>query len=134
MTLCAAWFEDDDLHFASDSRLMIGPSPVDISIKITSFPFTILEPSSKGLHDGKVLLHRHMGLCAAGDVATTMPVKETLRTLLASLWIRPREADVSMESIAAAAASTLELLWYQSAAALGNDVGAAIALGGVCPR
>lgn len=134
MTLCSVWSYDGNLHVATDSRLMIGDDSVDTSVKIITFPIAILEPSSKGYGEGKIAFQRHYGLCAAGDLAPTSAMKESIRILLSSMWAVPGYSEVSMDSFAQIIASILKSAWYHSADRLGNDVSAMVAFVGHCPH
>jgi hypothetical protein len=134
MTLCAVWKDSNGLQLASDSRLGIGSTHVDTSVKVTTFPILVLEPSFEGWSDRKALLRQEIGLCAAGDVAPTMALKECLRTVMSSIWIVPGRGNISMESFAQLVSSMLRPLWYQAASQLGNDVAAQIGIAGFCPE
>jgi hypothetical protein len=133
MTLCAIWTDGENVQMATDSRLMVGERFVDTSVKVMAIPISILEPSSRGLHEQKPYIHRTYGMCAAGDLAPTMAVKDSLRALMSSVWAVPGQADLSMDSLASIAAAMLQRIWYKCADGLGNDVFAQIAFVGYCP-
>lgn len=133
MTLCAIWTDGENVQMATDSRLVVGDYFVDTSVKVMAIPISILEPSSKGLHEQKPYVQRTYGMCAAGHVAPTMAVTDSLRVLLSSVWAVPGQADLSMDSLASIVASMLERIWYKCADGLGNDVFAQVAFVGYCP-
>jgi hypothetical protein len=118
MTLCAVWFDAGIPYLASDSRILLGSHAtanfLDISVKITTIPVTVLEPSSQGYENGKALFEFTLGLAAAGTVATTAAVKESLRALLRSLWVVPGVGEISMAEIAALTAAVLTPLAHRT--------------------
>jgi hypothetical protein len=133
VTVAAVWFNGGVPYLGSDSRLTVGLDHVDTSVKVTAFTMAFLEPSSAGWSSGRAF-HRHsIGLCAAGSVAPTMAVKESLRALVERMWAVPGLADLSMETVAEVVAAILHPLWHKAVAALGADEQAVIAIGGWCP-
>jgi hypothetical protein len=134
MTLCAVWTDGFNLQMSSDSRLMVADFYADTSVKVQTVPISILEPSSRGLHEQKAQVTRTYGMCAAGDVAPTMAIKDSLRVLMSSVWAVPGHADLSMDSLVSIVANMLERIWYKCADGLGNDTLADVAFVGYCPR
>lgn len=134
MTLIAVWKTADKIQIASDSRLTVGTDHVDTSIKVTSFPVRVLHPSSAGLDRDQVAWECDIGFCAAGDIAPTGAIKESLRALMDRLWIVPGIGELSMSLFANIVAEMLERLWYAAAGALGNDTSALVVIAGFCPQ
>jgi hypothetical protein len=90
MTLCCVWYTVDGWQLASDSRLSVTDAiTVDISVRVTSFRVRIPMPSSKGFDGMDMLVDQEVGFMAAGDVATMLPVRESLRAAMTRLWINP---------------------------------------------
>lgn len=134
MTLIALWKTDGTIQLASDSRLTVGKEHVDTSIKVTSFPVRVLYPASAGLDRDEVAWEGEIGFCAAGDIAPTAAIKESLRALMDRLWIVPGVGELSMRVFAEMVAAMLQPLWFAAADALGNDTAATVILAGFCPQ
>jgi hypothetical protein len=133
VTLCALWSYAGDLHIATDSRLTIGDQNVDTSVKIISFPITVRRPPG-GPSDETILPQRNFGLCAAGDLAPTSAMKESIRALMSTMSVAPSYAEVSMDSFASTIASLLKVAWFHSVERLGPEMRATVAFVGHCPQ
>jgi hypothetical protein len=108
---------------------------VDISVKVTSFRVRIPMPSSEGLNGRLMLLDQEVGFLAAGDVATTLPTRESLRAAMSSLWVNPSlVAELSMLQIAHVSGEILLRLWRQRSEMDVDRVFATVCLVGWCPR
>ena len=99
MTLCIAWKNNNQIHFASDSRMTLAPnSRVDVGIKVLSVPVKIYSPSDE--HGNKTLEFEYSyGMCFAGSTVNSYLIKESITEVLQHLQYAPRYTDVSMDSI-----------------------------------
>lgn len=136
MTLCCVWFSADNWQLASDSRLSVTDElTVDISVKVTSFRVRIPMPSSAGLDGIDMLVDQEVGFMAAGDVATTLPVRESLRAAMARMWINPSLiTELSMRRIAEVSAEVLLRLWRRRSEMDVSRVFATVCIVGWCPQ
>jgi len=133
VTLIALWKTDDKIQIASDSRLTVGDSVVDTSIKVSSFTARVLYPSLSGMDGERFSWVSEIGFCAAGDIAPSSAIKETLRACMDRIWITPGVGEASMHLFADIVRQLLERLWYDAVAALGNSIKVTLIMAGICP-
>lgn len=92
-------------------------------------------PSSKGLDGIDMLVDQEVGFLAAGDVMTTLPVRETLRAVMARLWVNPSLiTELSMRRVSDVSAQILHRLWRVRSEMDPQQVFAAVCLVGYCPQ
>ncbi len=104
MTLCVAWKENSNIHFASDSRLTLTKYnekndaikfPVDCAIKVISIPYKLQNVTTKIIdREGEI------GMCIAGEAISALFIKETFTEILKFLQYIPDQADLSFDNIA----------------------------------
>src|ERR1039457_1073883 len=99
MTLCIAWKENNQIHFASDSRATIGLTEFDPCVKVVSVPVKILGPINTNDQYPDQIYEQNIGLCFAGSFLNAYTIKETLIHTLSSLQAIPGVTDVSMDQI-----------------------------------
>ena len=100
MTLCMVWRTEDDVHFCSDSRVMVsGDSYADVAIKVLALPVNIYSPrNSSGVRS--LDYAGEIGMCFAGSVLSSLFLKEAIAELLKGLQYAPGHTDISMDGLA----------------------------------
>lgn len=100
MTLCIVWKEDNNVHFASDSRLTFGENQyTDIAIKVLSVPYYIYEIGEKGVEED-LIISGEVGMCFAGSAINSLFIKETIVEMLKNLGYAPRFTEQKFSRIA----------------------------------
>ncbi len=101
MTLCVLWKKENDVHFASDSRLMVGScSTADIAIKVLSAPYVIHAPLEEGKANKKAVYTGDVGICFAGSAVNSLFIKETVSELLKNLQFVPGHTELTIKNLA----------------------------------
>lgn len=101
MTLCIAWRENSKVNFLSDSRLTFKEnSYVDLCIKVMKVPIKIISPISSETNQFDELYNHNAGICFAGNVISSLMLKELICDVLQDLQFVPFFTNVSMEQIA----------------------------------
>ncbi|MFI5252575.1 MAG: hypothetical protein ACHQQQ_09130 [Bacteroidota bacterium] len=99
MTLCIAWKQNNQVHFASDSRAKIGKVSFNHAIKVFSVPVKIIGPIGPKDHHPSKYYEQNIGICFSGNILNGYTLKETLIYTLSKLQVVPGITDVSMDQI-----------------------------------
>lgn len=99
MTLCVAWNNDNNIHFASDSRISSGDKFSDYGIKIIPVPIKIFAPTSSKTGETKIAFEKTYGMCLEGSFTGAYVVREFLFITLQRLQYAPGWIEVSFNQI-----------------------------------
>jgi hypothetical protein len=99
MTLCIAWLEQEEVHFASDSRISLQNNFVDFGIKILSKTVNVYHSDKPKFSGFQPIQTQQIGICAAGSFLTFFMTVESLTEVLKNLQFSQGYSVLSMESI-----------------------------------
>lgn len=133
MTLCIAWKDDTNIHFASDSRITFGGSGhADVGIKVLSIPVKIYT-AVDAMTGHKALIYDHsIGMCFAGSTVNAYIVKESIHEVLQHLQ-STGFTDFSMNGIAKLVSEFFQHTTRKICEAINGQGLATFFLGGFCP-
>jgi hypothetical protein len=101
MTLCVVWRKDDEVNFASDSRVTLAPkSYADVAIKVLSLPYNIYSPSDSTTGLRSLDVSGELGMCFAGSAVNSLFIKESVAEVLKSLQYVPGYSNIGMDGLA----------------------------------
>lgn len=99
MTLCMAWKNGGQIHFASDSRISFGNNRyADVGIKVFSIPVKIYTATDTQTGERSLHYDHNIGMCFAGYTTNAYVVKESVYEVLQHLQYTPY-TDFSMKGI-----------------------------------
>lgn len=135
MTLCMAWKSNNEVHFASDSRLTVAENSfADVGIKISTLPITIYDPAQENSNAPRKVAHNAvLGMCFAGSAVNSLTIKESITEVLKSLQHVAGHTDISMVGIASFVFKVYQMISKEVCqTALGPNGRASILIGGYC--
>lgn len=133
MTLCLAWKIEDDIYFASDSRISRKVDNdylvvSDTAPKIYSIPLRIYKSDLNLLYD------KDWGMCLAGGYIAGSGYADTLSEVLSNLQIADSISIVDYKNILNIAFDVYEQICKQLVETGNRDALAKILITGVCPN
>lgn len=100
MTLCVVWRKNNNVCFASDSRITFGiNSYADVGIKVMAVPYRVYSPCDEN-NNKHLSFSGELGMCFSGSVSNSMFIKETVIEVLKNLQYVPNYTNVSIDNIA----------------------------------
>lgn len=136
MTLCLAWKQGGQTHFASDSRLTDGDSSIttDDATKVFKIRVEIYGPvSSENPNQKEPLIHQTtFGLCFSGSYLNGSIIADTIEEVLSNIQATPY-SDISIENL-----SNIAFVIYKQVSTqlmqIHSEKGlSTVLLGGYCP-
>ncbi len=133
MTLCVVWRRNQEVHFASDSRLTVANnSYADVAIKVLAVPYRIYAPRDQS-GERTLSFQGELGMCFAGSAVNSFFVKESVVEVLKELQYAPGYTNVSMAGLADFIFTAYRLISTQVCNTVLGDKGrAAIVVAGHC--
>lgn len=100
MTLCIVWrSSDENVHFASDSRLSFGEKRCDAAIKICRVPYNIYDAAAPN-ESAPIECSGDLGMAFAGSSIVALMAKEALAEIVRDLQGISTVHDMDMDGIA----------------------------------
>jgi len=99
MTLCVAWKDKFNIHFASDSRIINGDKYSDYGIKVIPIPVKVFSPTEHTTGIATVAFEKTYGMCFAGSFTGAYVIREFLIVILQRLQYIPGWIDISFDNI-----------------------------------
>lgn len=130
MTLCVAWRTDNNVHFASDSRISFASkSYADVGIKVLSIPYNLYSPSPERNLD----FSGELGMCFAGSAVNSFVIKESILEILKDIQYAPGYSDISMDALSQLVFATYrEISKLVCETSIGGNGRAALIIAGWC--
>lgn len=134
MTLCVVWRENDQVHFASDSRLTIATnSYADVGIKVLSLPYNIYSPTDDSSGARTLDVSGELGMCFAGSAVNSIFVKESIAEVLKELQYAPGYSNISMDGLSQLVFNAYRLISQKvCSTSIGGKGRAALVIAGWC--
>lgn len=134
MTLCAVWRYNDNVHFASDSRVRIAEnSYADIGIKVLSLPYNIYSPTDSNTGKRSLDISGELGMCFAGSAVNSLFIKESVGELLKDLQYIPGYSNINMDGLAQIVFKAYRIISNKICqTAIGGNGRAALVIAGWC--
>lgn len=99
MTLCVAWSDNSNIHFASDSRISNGCNYSDYGIKVIPIPVKVYSPTDHATGIATLAFEKTYGMCFAGSFTGAYVIREFLIIVLQRLQYIPGWIELSFENI-----------------------------------
>ncbi len=134
MTLCVVWRKNDEVHFASDSRVTLAKnSHADVGIKVLSLPYNIYSPRDSTTGARSLDVTGELGMCFAGSAVSSLFVKESVAEVLKDLQHVPHHSNASMDGLARLVFTAYRLISKQvCSTAVGGNGRAVLVIAGWC--
>ena len=128
MTLCMVWRnEDDNVYFASDSRLSFGTVRCDAAFKVSRIPFSICsvgQPPASG----------DLGMAFSGSSVAALMTKEALGEVVREVYGVRGSHDFSMDALADLVFRGFRVITRNIGVALLEKVATCVVFAGYCFR
>lgn len=131
MTLCFVWRTDDNVYFASDSRLTFGSNGCDAAIKVCRIPFNIYAPAFAG-QNAPLITSGELGMAFAGSSVAALMTKEALAELVRDLQGAPNYHSLDMDGVADVMFRGFSVITREIGQALFGRVATSIVFAGYC--
>lgn len=99
MTLCVAWRWENDIQFASDSRITVGSTYSDLGIKICAIPVRIISAIDRDTGEFSERFSGQYGLAFSGSFTSAYVIREILSEVLQNLQFVGLSSSMSIERI-----------------------------------
>ncbi|WP_139826289.1 hypothetical protein [Derxia lacustris] len=134
MTLCVVWRKNDEVHFASDSRVTLAKnSHADVGIKVLSLPYNIYSPCDSSTGKRSLVATGELGMCFAGSAVNSLFVKESVAEVLKELQYAPGYSNTSMNGLAQLVFTAYRLISKEvCSTVIGGNGRAALVIAGWC--
>jgi hypothetical protein len=137
MTLCLAWKNNNEIHFASDSRLTDKNkiAVTNDATKIFKIGVEIYGPiDSDNPNNSEKLIHRtNFGLCFTGSYLNGSLLADTMEEILTNIQGAPNYSDYSIENLTDIAFAVYKQVSIQLMEINGIDGLSEVLIGGYCP-
>jgi len=134
MTLCVAWKKDDNIHFASDSRISYGDKHSDYGLKLIPVPIKIQYPYDRKEDCNQRKFEKTYGLGFTGSFTGAYIIREFLMIVLQRLQFVPDKVDVSFNQICKIINKFYTHLVHEIKKDLVDDHSIDFFLSGFCPN
>ena len=136
MTLCLAWKINDEIYFASDSRLTSGDSIItDEANKIFKVKVEIYGPRPGHTPNAiePLIYQTTFGLCFAGSYINGSVLADTLEDVLSNIQATPY-SDISIDNLSEIAFAVYRIVTNELMYRHRMDGLSEVLIGGYCPK
>lgn len=134
MTLSVAWNNDNNIHFASDSRISNGNKFSDYGIKIIPVPIKIFAPKNSETDETEIKFQKTYGMCFTGSFTGAYVIREFLFITLQKLQYIPGYIEISFNQICKVVNKIYVHLAQEINLDLGYDHSIDFFFAGYCPK
>ena len=133
MTLCMAWRSvDDNIHFASDSRVTVNDHHIDSCIKVLRIPYRIVSVADDNSHPPPEVAKGDIAMAASGASMIAMMTKEALVEILRTVQGVPGHNTFGMDEISDLLFRGFQEMCRSFAGAMRNRSDTTVVFAGFC--
>jgi|SRR5271165_5916074 len=129
MTLCMVWRTENDVCFASDSRLSFGTARCDAAFKVSRIPFSIYSVGGSG----QPLASGDLGMTFSGSSVAALMTKEALAEVMREVSVIDIH-DFSMDALVDLIFRGFQVITRNIGGAILERVATCVVIAGYCVR